>query len=181
MREWSFADRRIILREGSIVEVEADALVNAANTSLILGSGVAGAIRRFGGPSIQAECSRLAPIEVGEAVLTGAGNLKARHVIHAVGPVFGEGQEDDKLKQAVRNSLKIAQKHGLKSIVFPAISTGVFGFPIQRCSEIMLHTGMEFLRLHDTPQVVIFCLFGADAFDIFRDTLARLSAPASDS
>jgi O-acetyl-ADP-ribose deacetylase (regulator of RNase III) len=180
MHDWNFAGRRIVLQEGSIVEVEAEALVNAANTSLILGSGVAGAIRKFGGPSIQAECNRLAPIGVGEAVLTGAGNLKAKHVIHAVGPVLGEGQEDEKLKRAVLNSLRLAQKHELKSIAFPAISTGVFGFPIHRCSEIMLHTTMEFLRHHAHPQEVIFCLFGDEAFGIFRDTLSLFSNLPSD-
>ncbi len=175
MQGWSFAGRRIVLREGNIVEVDAEALVNAANTSLILGSGVAGAIRKFGGPSIQAECNRLAPIAVGEAALTGAGNLKARYVIHAVGPVFGEGQEDEKLKRAVLNSLQLARQHALQSIPFPAISTGVFGFPIRRCSEIMLQTAMGFLRRHDIPREVIMCLFGREAFDIFCETLNRLS------
>jgi O-acetyl-ADP-ribose deacetylase (regulator of RNase III) len=163
------------LTEGNIAAVEADAVVNAANKTLVLGSGVAGAIRRFGGPSIQEECNRIGPIRVGEAVMTGAGDLKARHVIHAAGPVYGEGDENEKLERATLNSLRLAGEHRLVSIAFPALSTGVFGFPIQRCSEIMLGAAMQYLRGNEFPTEVIFCLYGDDAYRIFADTLTRLA------
>ena len=119
----------LILVKGDITELDVDAVVNAANEHLILGAGVAGAIRRKGGPSIQEECYRIGGTFVGGAVITTGGNLKARHVIHAVGPRMGEGEEDEKLGNAVLNSLKVAEENGLRSIAFPAISTGIFGFP----------------------------------------------------
>jgi O-acetyl-ADP-ribose deacetylase (regulator of RNase III) len=117
----------LILIEGDITELDVDAIVNAANSQLQLGSGVAGAIREKGGPSIQEECDKLGSTYVGGAVLTGAGNLKAKHVIHAVGPKMGEGEEESKLRNATMNSLLVAAEHGLKSIAFPTISTGIFG------------------------------------------------------
>ncbi len=175
MDEWKVNGRTLSLVEGNIALLDAEAIVNAANTSLVLGSGVAGAIKRFGGPSIQEECDRLAPIKVGEAVLTGGGNLKARYVIHAVGPVFGEGGEDEKLVGATRNSLKIARQKKIKSIAFPALSTGVFGFPIERCAEIMLRAAMDFLRDNDCPECILFCLYGQEALSVFKKTLASLS------
>src|SRR6476620_6760866 len=118
------------LVEGDITELEVDAIVNAANEHLQLGTGVAGAIRQKGGPSIQVECDRIGGAPVGTAVMTGAGNLKARRVIHAVGPRMGEGDEDKKLASAVRAALGLADRRGMKSIALPAISTGTFGFPI---------------------------------------------------
>ena len=128
-------DRTLELVEGDITEMETDAIVNAANDRLVLGGGVAGAIRRKGGPQIQAECDRIGGTFVGGAVLTTGGRLKARYVIHAVGPRMGEGNEDEKLRNATLNSLKLADEHGLKSLAFPAISAGIFGFPIQRCEN----------------------------------------------
>ena len=110
MDEWISDGRWLKLYMGNIIDLEAEAIVNAANKSLILGGGVAGAIRSAGGPAIQAECNSLGPVEVGDAVLTGAGNLKADFVIHAVGPVYGEGEEDKKLARATLNSLRIAHK-----------------------------------------------------------------------
>jgi O-acetyl-ADP-ribose deacetylase (regulator of RNase III) len=114
-------------------------------------------------------------VEVEEAVLTGGGNLKAKYVIHAVGPVYGEGDEDDKLLKATQNSLKIAAEKKMKNIAFPAISTGIFRFPIQRCSEIMLRVAKEFLEEHDFPQEIVFCLYGEKAFSIFTKTLETLA------
>ena len=108
MDEWKINGRKLKLVEGNIVALKVDAIVNAANKSLILGGGVAGAIRNFGGPAIQEECNAIGPIEVGEAVATSGGNLNADYVIHAVGPVYGEGDEDIKLANATLNSLKIA-------------------------------------------------------------------------
>ena len=120
---------RVELVEGDITEMDTEAIVNAANDRLILGAGVAGAIRSKGGPGIQEECDTIGGTYVGGAVVTGGGNLKARYVIHAVGPRMGEGDEDRKLGEATLNSLKRAEEHHMKSIAFPAISTGIFGFP----------------------------------------------------
>jgi O-acetyl-ADP-ribose deacetylase (regulator of RNase III) len=159
------------LVEGDITEMETDAIVNAANAQLILGGGVAGAIRRKGGPQIQQECNKIGGTFVGGAVITTGGNLKAKHVIHAVGPRMGEGNEDEKLENATLNSLKVAQENDLKSISFPAISTGVFGFPIQRCAEIMLRTTIDYLNGRTGLERVVFCLFGRDSYKVFENRL----------
>jgi O-acetyl-ADP-ribose deacetylase (regulator of RNase III) len=174
MTEWTYKHRKIKIVEGNIVLLDVEAVVNAANSRLKLGGGVAGAIRTYGGPSIQEECDRLAPIEVGQAVLTGGGGLKARYVIHAVGPVNGEGDEPAKLARATRKSLEIALEKKIRSIAFPAISTGIFGFPVQRCSEIMLETAMDFMSKNEWPNEILFCLYGQEAFSIFLETLEKL-------
>ncbi len=175
MDEWTINGRKLRLVEGNIVALKVDAIVNAANKSLILGGGVAGAIRNFGGPSIQDECNEIGPVEVGEAVITGGGNLNADYVIHAVGPVYGEGDEDIKLANATLNSLRIAQKQKIRSIAFPAISTGIFHFPIKRCAEIMIKVAMDFLRENSHPQEVIICLYGERAYSIFQGTFERMT------
>jgi O-acetyl-ADP-ribose deacetylase (regulator of RNase III) len=167
------ANTVIELVEGDITEQDTDAIVNAANTSLVLGGGVAGAIRRKGGPSIQAECNRIGGTHVGGAVITGAGNLKAKHVIHAVGPRMGEGDEDEKLRGATLNSLKVADEHQLKSVAFPAISSGIFGFPLDRCATIMLSTTIDYLRQNTGLQRVVFCLYGNQAYNTFETELER--------
>jgi O-acetyl-ADP-ribose deacetylase (regulator of RNase III) len=161
------------LVEGDITQMQTDAIVNAANAQLILGGGVAGAIRKKGGPEIQQECSKIGGTFVGGAVITTAGNLKAKHVIHAVGPRMGEGNEDQKLKNATLNSLKIADENNLKSIAFPAISTGIFGFPITRCAEIMLGSTIEYLKGQTSLKKVVFCLFGREAYQVFEDRLKK--------
>jgi O-acetyl-ADP-ribose deacetylase (regulator of RNase III) len=175
MSEWTIPGKKLRLVEGNIVTLPVDAIVNAANKSLILGGGVAGAIRNFGGPQIQEECNAIGPIDVGEAVLTNAGNLKAQYVIHAVGPVYGEGDEDAKLANAVLNSLKIAQKKQIKSIAFPAISTGIFHFPIKRCAEIMIKVCMDFLNKNKHPEEIILCLYGERSYSIFHKTFERMT------
>lgn len=175
MKECMVNGRKIKLIEGNIVLLEVEAVVNAANKSLVLGGGVAGAIRSYGGPSIQEECNKIGPIQVGEAVITNAGKLKAKYVIHAVGPVSGEGEEEEKLRSTTLASLKIAEEKKIKDIAFPAISTGIFGFPIQRCSEIMLKTALEFLEKNDYPQEIIFCLYGQEAYSVFEKTLEELT------
>ncbi|MFQ5825145.1 MAG: macro domain-containing protein [bacterium] len=162
------------LIEGDITELGTDAIINAANSSLLLGAGVAGAIRSKGGPVIQQECNKIGSCPVGGAVITTGGNLKAKHVLHAVGPRMGEGDEDEKLKNATLNSLKVADENNLKSIAFPAISTGIFGFPINRCAEIMLSTAIEYLKGKTNLQEVVFCLFGQEAFQTFKETLEKL-------
>lgn len=161
------------LVEGDLTEQDTDAIVNAANDRLILGGGVAGAIRRKGGPQIQEECDAIGGTYVGGAVITTGGNLKARHVIHAVGPRMGEGNEDEKLKNATFNSLRVADEYKLGSIAFPAISTGIFGFPIERAARIMLRTTIAYLNERTRLKRVVFCLFGQEAFSCFENELSR--------
>jgi len=168
------AGRALELVEGDITEMETDAIVNAANAQLVLGGGVAGAIRRKGGPRIQAECDKIGGTFVGGAVISTGGKLKAKHVIHAVGPRMGEGDEDEKLRNATLNSLKVADENHLKSIAFPAISTGIFGFPIQRCAEIMLATTIEYLRGKTGLERVVFCLYGQDSYAVFARQLQEM-------
>jgi O-acetyl-ADP-ribose deacetylase (regulator of RNase III) len=166
-------NRIIELAEGDITEMDTDAIVNAANAQLILGGGVAGAIKRKGGPKIQQECNKIGGTYVGGAIITTGGQLKAKYVIHAVGPRMGEGNEDEKLKNATLNSLKLADENNLKSIAFPAISTGIFGFPIQRCSEIMLQTAIEYLKGRTAIEKVAFCLFGQKSYQVFENQLKK--------
>jgi len=162
------------LLQADITDMSTDAIVNAANAQLTLGGGVAGAIRRKGGPKIQQECNKIGGTFVGGAVITTGGNLKAKYVIHAVGPQMGEGNEDQKLKNATFNSLKIADENNLKSISFPAISTGIFGFPIQRCAEIMLKTTIDYLKGQTSLEKVVFCLFGQDSYQVFENQLKQV-------
>ena len=165
------ANSVVELVEGDITEMQTDAIVNAANAQLILGGGVAGAIRRKGGTEIQTQCSKIGGTFVGGAVITTGGRLKANYVIHAVGPRMGEGNEDEKLTNATLNSLKLAQQNNLTSIAFPAVSAGIFGFPIERCAQIMLRTTIEYLKTPTTLQKVVFCLFGPKAYKVFEDQL----------
>ncbi len=160
--------------QGDITEQETEAIVNAANSQLLLGGGVAGAIRRKGGPSIQEDCDRKGPIGVGQAAVTTGGNLKARYVIHAVGPRMGEGEEDRKLRDATLNSLKVADAHHIQSISFCAISTGIFGYPIDRCAEIMLRNTLAYLKGDTGLKKVVFCLYDQNALHIFTGRLEPL-------
>ena len=162
------------LVKGDITELEVDAIVNAANSRLKMGGGVAGAILRKGGWSIQEECDKIGYCPVGGAVITGAGKLKAKYVIHAVGPRMGEGDEDRKLRNATLNSLKLAEKHGIKSIAFPAISTGIFGFPKDRCAKIMLRTTVDYLKAGSSIERVVFCLYDDETYQIFAEELNRI-------
>jgi O-acetyl-ADP-ribose deacetylase (regulator of RNase III) len=173
--EKTIRNSKLTLVQGDLTELAVDAIVNAANSGLQLGGGVAGAIRTKGGPSIQEECNRIGPIRVGEAVVTGGGNLKAPYVIHAVGPSYGEGDEDEKLRNATLNSLKRASERGMKSIAFPAISTGIFGFPKDRCAHIMLKTVSEFLESQETNlERVILCLWSGDDIELFEKALGEV-------
>lgn len=174
--EKTIRSTKLTLVQGDLTELAVDAIVNAANSGLQLGGGVAGAIRTKGGPSIQEECNRIGPIRVGEAVVTGGGDLKASYVIHAVGPSYGEGDEDEKLRNATLNSLKRASERGMKSIAFPAISTGIFGFPKDRCAQIMLKTVSEFLGGRETNlERVILCLWSGDDLELFEKTLGEVT------
>ncbi|KPL06556.1 hypothetical protein AMJ85_10190 [candidate division BRC1 bacterium SM23_51] len=162
------------LCEGDITEMDTDAIVNAANSSLIMGGGVAGAIARKGGPAIQEQCNRIGGTPVGTAAITTGGRLRARHVIHAAGPRMGEGDEDRKLEGATRSSLDVAEANGLRSIAFPAISTGIFGYPMERCAPIMLSVALERLRSATTLERIVFCLFGREAYEVFESALQSL-------
>jgi O-acetyl-ADP-ribose deacetylase (regulator of RNase III) len=164
------------LKKGDITQLATDAIVNPANTQLILGGGVAGAIRRAGGPDIQMACNKIGPIAVGEAVLTTGGNLAAKYVIHAVGPRMGEGDEDRKLESATCSSLRVAEEHKLQTIALPAISTGIFGFPLTRAAEIMLMTTINFIKTGTRLTEIWFCLFDEKAFSIFETRLSEIIA-----
>jgi O-acetyl-ADP-ribose deacetylase (regulator of RNase III) len=161
------------LVQGDITDMEVDAIVNAANEQLQLGAGVAGAIRQKGGASIQEECNRIGSTPVGTAVMTGAGNLKARQVIHAVGPRMGEGDEDRKLASAVRAALALSDRRGLKSIAIPALSTGVFGFPKERAARIMLTEIHRYLQGGTKLERVVVVLWDDEAFEIWKRELRR--------
>ena len=169
--ELTIKNSKIKLVQGDITELSTDVIVNAANAQLILGGGVAGAIRRKGGPSIQEGCNKIGGTFVGGAVITTGGELKAKYVIHAVGPRMGEGNEDEKLKNATLNSLKLMDEHVLKSIAFPAISTGIFGYPVDRCAKIMISNAKEYLAGETQIEEVIFCLYSASDFKVFENEL----------
>lgn len=169
--ELTINNSKIKLVQGDITELATDVIVNAANAQLILGGGVAGAIRKKGGPSIQEECNKVGGTIVGGAVITTGGELKAKYVIHAVGPRMGEGNEDEKLKNATLNSLKLMDEYTLKTIAFPAISTGIFGFPIKRCARIMISNAKDYLAGETQIEEVIFCLYSASDFKVFENEL----------
>lgn len=162
------------LIEGDITELAVDAIVNAANAQLVLGGGVAGAIRRKGGPAIQTECSKKSPISVGQAVITTGGTLKAKYVIHAVGPRMGQGSKDEKLTEAMSSALTVADENNLTSMAFCAISTGVFGFSMEKCARIMLTATIDHLKGQTSLDKVIFCLFDEQAYDVFAECLSEL-------
>jgi O-acetyl-ADP-ribose deacetylase (regulator of RNase III) len=172
MKEIIIKNSILKLVQGDITELNTDVIVNAANAQLILGGGVAGAIRRKGGTKIQEECNKIGESFVGGAVITTGGNLKAKHVIHAVGPCMGEGAEDAKLRNAVTNSLKLMDDHRLKTIAFPAISTGIFGYPIERCAKIMISTAKKYLNGETQIRQVVLCLHSEPDYEVFNKELS---------
>jgi O-acetyl-ADP-ribose deacetylase (regulator of RNase III) len=163
----------IELVEGDITKQHVDAIVNAANSSLLGGGGVDGAIHRAGGPAILAECRLLGGCATGEARATTGGNLPAAHVIHTVGPVWRGGGhgEDELLAAAHRSSLAVAEELGARTVAFPAISTGVYGFPIERAARIALATVAEELERRPKIERVVFVLHGRAAYDAFAAAL----------
>ena len=165
---------KIGLRQGDLIEAEVDAIVNAANNDLMLGGGVAGAIRVKGGPAIQKECDKMGPIALGEAAITGAGRLRARHVIHAASMRLGESTSEANLRAATRNSLRRANENSLKTIAFPAIGTGIAGFPIERCAEVMLEEVRAHLEGPTTLERVEFVLFDRRSLEVFERALAKM-------
>lgn len=162
---------------GDITEQDVDAIVNAANTSLWLGSGVAGAIRSKGGGAIQEECDRIGPIELGGAAITGAGRLKARYVIHAAAMELGGGVSPQSCWSATVNSLRCAEEKHLASIAFPAIGTGVGGLEVALCARNMLLAVRDFEAL--SLERVVFVLFGEHPFRIFEQTWKQITAKTS--
>lgn len=167
------------LRQGDITDQEVDAVVNAANSRLAGGGGVDGAIHRRGGPTIMAETQRRYPdgCPTGSAVISGAGNLKAKHVIHAVGPVWhgGHRQEPELLASAYRRCLELAVENDCRSIAFPSLSTGAYGYPIDLAARIALRTAIDFLAQHARPSLVRFVLFGDGAYGAFCAALEELN------
>jgi O-acetyl-ADP-ribose deacetylase len=159
---------RIVLREGDITQEEVDAIVNAANSGLVLGAGVAGAIRERGGPAIQEECDAIAPIAVGEAALTGAGSLPARFVIHAATMAPGGKANEQSVRASLRASLARASESGCRSVAVPALGAGVAGFPLQRCAEILLEEARRHLEGGTTLEEIRFVLLGEPAYRVFE-------------
>jgi O-acetyl-ADP-ribose deacetylase (regulator of RNase III) len=164
------------LVEGDITQQKVDVIVNAANTTLLGGGGVDGAIHRAGGPAILEECKKIGGCPTGEAVITSGGNLPAQWIIHTVGPVWRDGsnREDALLRNAYKNSLIQADLHQLKSIAFPSISTGAYRFPIEKAAHIALSTSAEHLKGKTTVKTVIFVLFGTAALEAYRNRLQDL-------
>ena len=158
------------LVQGDLTHRDVDAIVNAANSSLRHGGGVAGAIVRKGGQSIQDESDKIGFVPVGHAAITGAGRLPAKFVIHAVGPRMGEGDEDNKLRSAVISSLQLASEKKLGSISFPAISSGIFGFPRDRCAKILVGETLNFLKKNPESRLneVEFCIYDDETLEYFR-------------
>jgi O-acetyl-ADP-ribose deacetylase (regulator of RNase III) len=161
----------IAIIQGDITRLDTDAIVNAANSSLLGGGGVDGAIHRAAGPGLLEECRTLGGCPTGEARITQGYNLPARWVIHTVGPVWrGGGQgEDNLLARCYRNSLALAEPHGLRTVAFPAISTGAYGFPLERATRIALQETAHFLKEHALPEQVTFVCFGERAYRVYRE------------
>lgn len=161
---------------GDITEMDVDAIVNAANSYLQHGGGVAGAIIRKGGAIIQHESNRIGFVPVGSCAITTGGSLKAGHVIHAVGPRWGEGDEENKLKNAVYNTLKLASHKSIQSLAMPAISAGIFGFPKDRCAYIIIDEVFSYITTQTTSlKEIIFCLIDDEMVDFFSDYIEKFT------
>jgi O-acetyl-ADP-ribose deacetylase (regulator of RNase III) len=170
---------KIILTKGDLTEMDTDAIVNAANNDLQHGGGVAGAIRRKGGDAIQAESNAIGSIPVGGAAITSGGNLKARFVIHAASMQLGGRTTPHALRSSTAHSLRIAAQRGLRTIAFPAVGTGIAGFPMQECAEIMLAEVMQHLRGETSLEKVYFVLFDEEALKIFKKTWGKTKTTQS--
>jgi len=180
--EFQVGKAKVILVQGDITEQDTDAIVNAANPTLMGGGGVDGAIHRKGGPKILEECKRIRATEwpdglpTGKAVITSGGNLKAKYVIHTVGPVWrgGGSGEPELLADAYRNSLRLAVSKGLKTIAFPSISTGAYGYPIEKASRIAISAVKEFLEKEDKLDKVILVLFSKHDLEVYEETAKEI-------
>lgn len=177
----SLADS-IIIQQGDLTEMDTDAIVNAANNDLILGAGVAGAIRRKGGDAIQRECDAIGSIPVGFAAITTGGKLKARFVIHAASMQMGRKTDADTLRHSTAHSLRIAKERGLKSISFPAVGTGIAGFPLKDCAQIMLREAARHLQGETSLETIHFVLFDEVAEGVFARAWKQIqSEPVPDT
>ena len=164
---------RMRVVQGDITGLDVDAIVNAANQSLLGGGGVDGAIHRAAGPGLLAECALQGGCPTGQAKMTGGHRLKARHVIHAVGPVYGGGRSGEAalLRSCYVESLRLASRAGLRTVAFPCISTGVYGYPKAEACEVAVAAVDAWLASHEKPETVIFCCFGADDAALYRARL----------
>jgi len=173
---------RIVIQQGDLTEMDTDAIVNAANNDLVLGAGVAGAIRRKGGEAIQRECDAIGSIPVGYAAITTGGKLKARFVIHAASMQMGRRADADTLRHSTMHSLRIANERGLKSIAFPAVGTGIAGFPLKECAEIMLREAARHLQGETSLETIYFVLFDEVAEGVFTRAWRQIQVePAVDA
>ena len=167
---------KIYISKGDITDTPVEAIVNPANTDLLLESGVAGAIRRKGGERIQEECERLAPIRLGAATVTTAGNLKALYVIHAATMRPGEEATAESIRLATRQTLFRAEEKTIKSLALPAIGTGVAGFPVEECARIMLKVVLEHIKVRTSLEKIYFVLYDDTALKVFEDALQKLTS-----
>jgi O-acetyl-ADP-ribose deacetylase len=170
--------RKVTLLQGDLTEMDTDAIVNAANNDLQLGGGVAGAIRRKGGEAVQKECDEIGSIPVGGAAITTGGNLKARYVIHAASMQLGGRTTPQALRTSTAYSLRVAEEKGLKSIAFPAVGTGIAGFPMQECAEIMLREVLDHLKRGSSLEKVYFVLFDSGSLKTFEKVWRRIANEA---
>jgi O-acetyl-ADP-ribose deacetylase (regulator of RNase III) len=159
---------KIILQQGDLIDMDVDAIVNAANNDLQLGGGLAGVIRRRGGESIQRECNQIGGIPLGGAAITSGGRLKARHIIHAASMELGGHTTSRALRSSTAHSLRIAAEKGLRTIAFPAVGTGIGGFPLSECADIMLREAAEHLKRPTTLEKIYFVLFDSRALAAFE-------------
>jgi len=167
---------RIEIMKGDITTLKIDAIVNAANTSLLGGGGVDGAIHRAAGPGLVNECRKIGGCPTGEARITGAYNLPTKHVIHTVGPVYhGEAEDPKLLSSCYQNSLKLAVKHDIACIAFPAISCGIYGYPVKEACKIAIDTTCNFLKHNSSLKKIVFVLFSVDNYNVYTEYLKRLS------
>jgi O-acetyl-ADP-ribose deacetylase len=166
----------LFLKVGDITEETTEAIVNAANASLRGGGGVDGAIHRAGGPSIMEECRRIGSCPPGTAVITSAGSLKSKYVIHAVGPIYLDGMRDEEtvLRRTYRSCLDLASRHGVKSMSFPALSAGAYGYPLHSAARIALETVIRYFNDHNDIKTVNFVLFNQDVYQAFKTELHNL-------
>ena len=167
---------RIEILQGDLTEMDTDAIVNAANSDLQLGGGLAGAIRRKGGPKIQSECDEIGAIPVGGAAITSGGKLKACHVIHAASMQLGGRTRAQDLRSSTAHSLRIAAQKGCKTIAFPAVGTGIAGFPLRECAEIMLGEAKRHMQGPTTIEKIYFVLFDQEAKETFEAVLRGKSS-----
>jgi O-acetyl-ADP-ribose deacetylase (regulator of RNase III) len=175
----NYARKRVEIVRGDITRETTDAIVNAANAHLAAGAGVCGAIHRAGGDAIFDECAlivgRRGPLSPGQAVITGAGRLPCRHVIHAVGPVWqgGSSGEAAALASCYRESLRLAEQHGLESIAFPSISTGIYGYPVAEAAEVALRAVREHMGTRGRPDLIRLVLFSDPDFEAYREAILK--------